>query len=116
MPRIRLLLAAAAAIMVLTVAIVLPGQLAVRESYGGGATTLGPGLHPRVLFYHRLYRYRTRPVDIDEPVEIVTKDNASFKLPIKIQARVSPGDLLTFHTSSSGRAPDLFIKERVSEA
>jgi tetratricopeptide (TPR) repeat protein len=91
-------------------------RLAVRESYGGAAMVLGPGVHLRVPLYHRLYRYDTRAVVLDEPLEVVTRDNASFTLPIRIAARVSPGDLLTFHEGRSGRESAVYIRETVRTA
>jgi tetratricopeptide (TPR) repeat protein len=116
--RIAVVATALAALLVLLILAYVPdGQVAVRESFGGStAVALGPGLHLRLPVYHRLYRYDTLPVTLDEPVEIVTKDNASFRLPITISARVSPGDLLTFHTGRAGRETRVYLEERLREA
>ncbi|MCZ6696018.1 MAG: tetratricopeptide repeat protein [Acidobacteria bacterium] len=93
----------------------IPGA-AVRESFGGSAVALRRGVHLRLPLYHRIHRYPPTPILIDEGVEIVTKDKASFKIPVRVAAWPSPGDLLTFHTACSGRAPGEFIRERVREA
>lgn len=97
--------------------VVWPGRwIAVRESPGGGAVVLGPGPHLRVPLYHRVHRYDLRPVTLDEALVIVTRDGATFKLPCRIEARVSPGDALTFHTSSAGRDASTYIGETVRGA
>ena len=114
--RIRLLILALATLGILDVAYVPRGEVAVRESFGGSATPLGSGLHLRVPILHRLYRYDTRPIAIDEGVDIVTKDNAGFKLPVTARAWASAGDVLTFHTSRAGRRPDDFIKDQLRGA
>jgi tetratricopeptide (TPR) repeat protein len=100
----------------LTVAYVPAGQVAVRETWGGGTTPLGPGLHLRLPLYQRLYRYVTRPVAFNEAVEITTRDSARFRLPITMSVWVSPGDLLTFHRGRSGREPVTYLKERARAA
>ncbi|HEU4401807.1 MAG TPA: tetratricopeptide repeat protein [Candidatus Polarisedimenticolia bacterium] len=112
----RLVLIVVALLAALTVVYIPAGQLAVRESYGGAATPIGPGLGFRLLFYQRVYRYDTQPEVIAEDLQVVTKDNASFQLPVKVSARVSPGDLLTFHRGSAGREQRVYIKEQVSDA
>src|SRR5262245_14567217 len=76
---------------------------AVRESIGGKPEVLAPGPHLRVPLYHRVYRYDTTPFTLDESLPIVTRDQATFKLPVKIVARVSPGDVMTFHAARAGR-------------
>jgi Flp pilus assembly protein TadD len=91
------------------------GSLAVRES-GGGAVALAPGFHLRLPLYQRVYRYDSDPVLVDRPVQIVSRDQATFHLPVRIEARVSPGDVLTFHQGRSGRAPRVYIEERATEA
>ena len=93
----------------------IPGA-AVRESFGGSAVALRRGVHLRLPLYHRIHRYPATPILIDEGVEIVTKDQASFQIPVRVAAWPSPGDLLTFHTACSGREPGAFIRERVREA
>jgi len=92
------------------------GGIAVRESPGGEAVVLGPGPHLRVPLYHRVYRYDLKPVRVDEPLAIVTRDGATFKLPCRIDAQVSPGDVLTFHRSSAGRDAATYIGETVRGA
>src|SRR5207249_3357334 len=92
------------------------GQVAVRESYTGAAAPLGPGPHLRLPVLQRLYRYDTRPLNLDDPIAIVTRDEATFKLPIRIAAWASAGDLLTFHKARAGREPVTFIKEQVRDA
>ena len=92
------------------------GGIAVRESPGGEALVLGPGPHLRVPLYHRVYRYDLRPVTVDEALAIVTRDGATFKLPCRIDARVSPGDALTFHKSSAGRDARTYIGETLRGA
>ncbi len=116
--RIAFFAAAFAAVLVLlSLAYIPEGQVAVRESLGTAtAVALGPGLHLRLPVYQRLYRYDTHPVTLDEPLEIVTKDNASFRLPIAISARVSPGDLLTFHAGRAGRETTVYLQERLRES
>ncbi|HXH27966.1 MAG TPA: tetratricopeptide repeat protein [Candidatus Polarisedimenticolia bacterium] len=118
MRRGPLLLAAAvlAAILLACVTYVPRGQLAVRESYGGSAVALRPGLHLRVPLLQRLYRYQDAPLAIDEAMPITTRDNAAFKLPIRITVRPASGDLLTFHNSRSGREPRTYMLEQVRQA
>ncbi|MFQ5877181.1 MAG: tetratricopeptide repeat protein [Acidobacteriota bacterium] len=115
----RKIVVAAFAVLVaaaaLNVAYVPGHQIAVRESLGGQAVALRAGLHLRVPIYHRLYRYDTRPVTIDEGVAVVTAENATFRLPIRIAAWPSPGDILTFHEGCSGRDPTDYVKGRVRE-
>jgi tetratricopeptide (TPR) repeat protein len=106
----------AALVALLALSLAYVPEVAVRESFGGSAITLEPGLHFRVPLYHRLYRYDTTPITVDEGVEILTKDNASFKLPVRLSAWASPGDLLTFHAASGGQDPAAFIRERVLES
>lgn len=85
--------------------------VAVRESMGGGAVLLGTGPHLRVPLYHRIYRYDTAPVTLDEALSIVTRDSATFKLPCRLTAQVSVPDALAFHRASSGREAGPFILE-----
>jgi Flp pilus assembly protein TadD len=92
------------------------GEIVVRETMGGGATVLAPGLHVRVPLYHRVYHYGTTPVTIDEPVPIVTRDSASFKLPCRIAVHVSAGDALTFHRGRSGRDVVPYLEETTRNA
>jgi Flp pilus assembly protein TadD len=114
--RARFIPFAAIAVLLLTVVYVPAGRLAVRESYGGAALPLDPGLHLRVPLYHRLFRYAAAPVQVDEGLEIATRDGATFRLPIAVSARISPGDLLTFHQGGAGREETVYIQERVREA
>lgn len=118
MPRSRLplILALIVAIGIVNVVHVGEGKVAVRESYGGAAVALGPGFHLRVPLYQHLYRYDTRPMAIDEPLEIISKDDARFKVPIAISAWISPSDLLTFHRSRAGREPAAYVEEQVRQA
>lgn len=118
MPRRRALLVFLALIVLglLTVVYVPQGRVAVLESYGGGARPLAPGLHLRIPLYQRVDSYDTSPLAIDESIEITTKDNASFKLPVSASAWVSSGDLLTFHRARAGRDPASFIKSQVLDA
>jgi tetratricopeptide (TPR) repeat protein len=53
---------------------------------------------------------------LDQPLAIVTKDNASFTIPVTISARASQGDVLTFHQGRAGREPRTYIEERTREA
>lgn len=114
----RLLISAAAilAVALLSLTWIDSDEIVVRESYGGEAVVLDPGLHLRVFPIHRLYRYDAGARTLDEGLEIVTRDKATFKLPVRIAARVSPGDVLTFHGECSGRDPDAFIDETVRGA
>jgi tetratricopeptide (TPR) repeat protein len=115
--RTRFLVAATAVLLLVLMCVYVPaGQVAVRESFGGTAEPLGSGLHLRVPLYHRLYRYGTRPITVEESIPIVTRDNATFKMPVKVLARISSEDLLTFHTGRSGRETEVYIRERVSQA
>jgi tetratricopeptide (TPR) repeat protein len=102
--------------LALSIVYIPGGQFAVRESHGGVATLLGPGIHLRVPLYHRLFRYDSAPVTLDQPLEIVTKDKASFRLPVTISVWASRGDLLTFHRGRTGREPRLYLEERVRDA
>jgi len=92
------------------------GAPAVRESLGGQTVVLPAGPHLRVPLYHRVYHYDVPPVTVDETMSIVTRDQATFKLPVRIAARVSPGDVLTFHQARSGRDTHDFIQETVKGA
>jgi tetratricopeptide (TPR) repeat protein len=116
MGRSLIIVAALVVILFLCVTWVGGGQVVVRESMGGAAAVLAPGVHLRVPLYHRLYRYDTGPVTLDEAMPIVTHDNATFKLSCRIAAHVSPGDALTFHKASSGRDTVPFIQETVRGA
>ncbi len=118
MPRVRIVpIVVLSTLLVALCTVYVPrGRLAVRESYAGGVAALGPGLHLRVPILQRLYRYDTHPLNLDEPIAIVTKDDATFKLPIKITVWASEGDLLTFHKSRAGREPKTFLGEQVREA
>jgi tetratricopeptide (TPR) repeat protein len=92
------------------------GTVAVRESLGGTSEILGPGPHVRVPLYHRVYRYDASAAVIDEPLEIITRDNATFKLPCHLTARVSPGDVMTFHKGRSGRDTHVYLEESARQA
>ncbi len=118
MPRSRLpvILILTTALGILNVVYLPEGSVAVREAYSGAATPLAPGFHLRVPLYQRLYRYETRPIAFDEPIEILSKDNARFTLPIKASAWISSGDLLTFHRARAGREPVTYVKEQIREA
>lgn len=95
----------------------VPGSdVAVRESLGGERAALSPGLHLRLPLYHRVYVYDTSPVVIDEPVPIVTRDNATFRLPCRVGVSVSRGDVLTFHKGRSGRDTATYLRETVRAA
>jgi len=100
----------------LNVAYVPAGEFAVREGPGGSTVRLESGLHVRVLLYHRLYVYDSTPVLVDGPIDIVTKDHAAFKLPVRIGGRASQGDVLTFHRGRTGREPRVYIEERMRAA
>lgn len=91
-------------------------EIVVRESYGGQAVVLEPGLHLRIFPFHRLYRYDPDARTLDEGLEIVTRDKATFTIPVQLAARVSPGDVLTFHNECSGRDPGAFIDESMRAA
>jgi len=110
------ILLALVALAAVNLAYVSAGQFAVREGPGGSVVPLGSGLHLRVPLYHRLYVYDQTPVLLDGPVDVVTKDNAAFKLPVRIAGRASPGDALTFHRGRSGREPRVYIEERLRAA
>ena len=112
----RWVLIALAAIVVANVAYVPSGGFAVREGPGGTTVPLEPGFHLRVPLYHRLYVYDGAPVVLDGPVDIVTKDHAAFKLPVRIAGRASPGDVLTFHRGRTGREARIYIEERMAAA
>ena len=112
---IVVVLAILVAVPMLIVAYVPGGQLAVRESLGGTAVALGPGFHLRVPLYSRLYRYDAQTVIVDEAVEVVTSENATFHLPIRIITWPSGGDLLTFHKGCAGRDPSAYIPDRVRD-
>ncbi len=114
--RLPLVLILLVAIGIVNFVYVPEGELAVRESYGGVAVPLGPGFHFRIPLYQRLYRYETRPIAIDESMEIVSKDNARFKIPVTISAWISSSDLLTFHRTRAGREPVAYVREQVREA
>ena len=116
MKRVLIPAAALLAVAFLTLTWVGSGEIVVRESYGGDAIVLDAGLHLRIFPFQRLYRYETGSRNLDEALEIVTRDKATFKLPVKLAARVSPGDVLTFHGECSGREPGVFIDETVRAA
>lgn len=112
-----LALVALAVLLVLFDVVYVPrGEVAVREAFGGRAVALRSGLHLRVPLYHRLYRYDTRPMKLDEPIEIVTKDSAGFKLPVRMTAWISAEDLLTFHRGRAGRDPSAYMRDQLSGA
>jgi Flp pilus assembly protein TadD len=92
------------------------GEIVVRESYSGDAVALDPGINLGIFPLHRLYRYETDIQTLDEALEIVTRDKATFTLPVRLEARISPGDVLTFHGECSGRDPEVFIDETVRAA
>ncbi len=92
------------------------GDLVVREVPGGAAVLLAPGIHLRVPLYHRIYHYDTAPLAIDEPIAIVTRDSATFKLPCRISAHIAAGDVLTFHRGRSGRDTATYLGETVRNA
>lgn len=110
------IVAATVALVLATVSIVPAGRFAVRESQGGAAAPLGPGVHLRLPLYHRMYVYDTAPVTLDGPVDIVTRDHAAFKLPVRISGHASPADILSFHQGRSGREPKIYIEERMRDA
>ncbi|OLE65543.1 MAG: hypothetical protein AUG03_04235 [Acidobacteria bacterium 13_1_20CM_2_68_14] len=110
------MLVALVALAAANVARVPGGEFAVREGPGGSVLPLGSGLHLRVPLYHRLYVYDSTPVVLDGPVDVVTKDHAGFKLPVRIAGRASASDVLTFHRGRSGREPRVYIEERLKAA
>ncbi len=116
MKRVLIPAAALLAVAFLTLTWVASEEIVVRESYGGDAVVLDGGLHLRLFPFQRLYRYETGFRNLNEALEIVTRDKATFKLPVKLAARVSPGDVLTFHGECSGREPGVFIDETVRAA
>lgn len=105
-----------AALLLAGVVPVPAGRFAVREAHGGAATPLGPGLHLRVPLYHHVYVYDSATVTVDQPVDIVTRDHAAFKLPVRISGHASPADVLSFHKGRSGREPRVYVEERMREA
>jgi hypothetical protein len=107
----RPILALALLILILLSCVSWGGGVAVRESLGGEAVLLGTGPHLRVPLYHRIYRYDTTPVTLDEALPIVTRDSATFKLPCRLTAHVSIPDALAFHRASSGREAGPYILE-----
>jgi len=109
-------LVAVAAIAAASVRHVPSGGAAVREGPGGTMVPVGPGFHLRIPLYQRMYVYDGASVVLDGPVDIVTKDHAAFKLPVRIAGRASPGDVLTFHRGRSGREPRVYIQERMTAA
>jgi len=116
MRRFLILAGVLVAVSLLLTTCVGSGELVVRETLGGEAVALEPGLHARVPLYHRVYRYDTGSVTFDEAVPVVSRDNATFKLPCSNSARVSPGDLLTFHRGRSGRDTTTYISETLRNA
>jgi Flp pilus assembly protein TadD len=104
------------AVALLSLTLVGTGEVVVRESHGGQATVLDPGLRVRLFPLHRLFRYPAAPRRIDEALEIVARDNATFHIPIRLSARISRGDVLTFHRECGGRDPGAFIEETAREA
>jgi tetratricopeptide (TPR) repeat protein len=92
------------------------GTVAVRESLGGRTEVLQPGPRLRVPLYHRVYRYDATQAVLDEPIEIVTRDNATFKLPCHLAARVSAGDVMTFHKGRSGTPTQAYLQETARQA
>lgn len=105
-----------AAAILLTVRWVPAEGFAVREGPGDRTAALGPGPHLRVPLVQRVYIYDGSSVTLDEPIDIVSKDHAGFKLPVNLSGRASAGDVLTFHASRAGREPRLFIEERMKAA
>jgi tetratricopeptide (TPR) repeat protein len=107
----RPILVLALLILALLTCVSWGGGVAVRETLGGATVLLGTGPHLRVPLYHRVYRYDTTPVTLDEALPIVTRDSASFKLPCRLTAHVSVPDALAFHRASSGREAGPYILE-----
>ncbi len=109
----------AAIILILVVAalvVVVPsGSFAVRES-SRSLTPIGPGIHLRVPLYQRVYRYDSTAERIDEPLTIVTRDNASFHIPVLLSVHTSAGDVVTFHQGRAGRETRLYLQERARAA
>ena len=73
----RRILILAVLILVLLTCVSWGSGVAVRETPGGEPVVLGTGPHLRVPLYHRIFRYDTAPVTLDEPVSIVTRDSAT---------------------------------------
>src|SRR5262245_11657499 len=111
-----LIIVALVVLGILCVVHVGSGGFAVREGTGGSMVQLGPGFHLRVPLVQRLYVYDAVPVVLDGPVDIVSRDHASFKLPVRISGRASQGDVLTFHRGRAGREPRVYIEERMRAA
>lgn len=107
---------AALLILVLLSCISWGAGVAVRETLGGPAVLLGTGPHFRVPLYHRIYRYDTAPVTLDEALPIVTRDSATFKIPCRLTAHVSVPDALQFHRAASGRDAGPYILETARAA
>lgn len=107
----RPLLLVALVILVLLSCVSWGGGVAVRETLGGATVLLGTGPHLRVPLYHRIYRYDTAPVTLDEALPIVTRDSATFKLPCRLTAQVSAADAMAFHRAASGREAGPYIQE-----
>lgn len=96
--------------------VVVPsGSFAVRES-PRGLTPLGPGIHLRVPLYQRVYSYDSVPERIDESLTIVTRDNASFRIPVRIAVHASAGDVVTFHQGRAGRETRTYLQEQARAA
>ena len=115
--RRRLLFALVLVVAAASLVVYVPaGRAAVLEARGGVATQLAPGFHLRVPLYQHLYVYDSVPVMIDDKIDVVSKDHASFKLPARISGHASPNDVLTFHRGRAGREPRVYIEERMREA
>src|SRR5438093_1225660 len=115
--RRRLLFALVLVVAAASLVVYVPaGRAAVLEARGGAVTRLAPGFHLRVPLYQHLYVYDSVPVTIDDKIDVVSKDHASFKLPARISGHASPNDVLTFHRGRAGREPRVYIEERMREA
>jgi tetratricopeptide (TPR) repeat protein len=114
--RILILIAVVALLLAGTIVYIPDGTAAVRETAGGEVLRLEPGFHVRLPLYQRVYRYDSEPVVLEGPMPIVSRDQATFHLPMSLSVRVSGGDVLTFHAGRSGREPRLYLEERAREA
>src|SRR5438132_10735941 len=66
---------------------------------------------PRSTLFPYTTLFRSRPIAIDEGVDIVTKDNAGFKLPVTARAWASAGDVRSEeHTSELQSHSDLVCR------
>lgn len=107
---------AVVALLAVAIDYIPAGSFAVRESAGGTAVRLDPGFHLHLPLYQRVYRYDSEPLTINRPIQVLSRDQATFHIPVAITGWVSGGDVLTFHNGRAGRDTRVYIEERVEEA